>query len=112
MTDDNDVRAQLEKLAEIERHARELMDRPHYVMHEGKPVPDPETGKPLRDEGPLLKGLDIAQRVLELRARLLSLHAPQRHHLVDEKGNTIDVTGLIPILRRFGVVVDEADDDA
>jgi hypothetical protein len=49
----------------------------------------------------------VAQRVLELRAQLLSLYAPQRHHLVDESGNTIDITRLIPILRKFGIVVDD-----
>jgi hypothetical protein len=112
VTNDKDVRAQLEKLDELERRAHELIERPHYIMHEGKLVADPATGEPLRDEEPLLKGLDIAQRVLELRARLLSLYAPQQHHLVDEMGNTIDITRLIPILRKFGVVVDEADDDA
>lgn len=45
--------------------------------------------------------------MLELRAQLLSLYAPQRHHLVDESGNTIDITRLIPILRKFGIVVDD-----
>jgi hypothetical protein len=106
VTDDKDVRVQLEKLGEIERRANELMERPHYHMHEGKAVFDPVSGEPLRDDGPLLKGLEVAQRVLELRAQLLSLYAPQRHHLVDENGNTIDITRLIPMLRRLGIVVD------
>jgi hypothetical protein len=109
VTDDKDVRVQLEKLAEIERRANELIERPHYHMHEGKAVLDPVSGEPLRDDGPLLKGLEVAQRVLELRAQLLSLYAPQRHHLVDENGNTIDITKLIPALRRFGIVVDAED---
>jgi hypothetical protein len=76
-------------------------------MHEGEPVRDPQTGEPLRDDEPTLKGLEVAQRVMELRAQLLGLYAPVRHHLVDEQGNTIDITRLIPILRKFGIVVDD-----
>ena len=52
---------------------------------------------------PTLKGLEMASRVMELRAQLLGLYAPQRHHLVDETGNTIDITRLMPVLRRFGL---------
>jgi hypothetical protein len=100
-------REQLAKLEELERHARELLERPHFYVHEGQLVLHPETGEALRDDGPTLKGLEVAQRVLELRAQLLSLYAPQRHHLVDESGNTIDITRLIPILRKFGIVVDD-----
>jgi hypothetical protein len=30
-------------------------------------------------------------------------NAPQRHHLVDENGNRIDITRLMPMLRRLGI---------
>lgn len=107
VTEDEDVRrAQLERLDEIEHRAWELIERPHYHLYEGKPVLHPETGEPLRDDGPTLTGLETARRALELRAQILGLDAPQRHHLVDENGNTIDITQLIPLLRRFGTVSD------
>lgn len=110
MTDNADTTAlRLERLDDIERRAQELIDAPHYVMHDGKPVLDPKTGEPLRDEEPLLKGLDIAIRVSDLRARILGLYAPHRHHLVDENGNTIDITKLIPLLRRAGIIGDDRD---
>ena len=35
----------------------------------------------------------------------------QRHHLVDEKGNTIDITGLVPLLGLLGITDQEDDDD-
>jgi hypothetical protein len=106
VTDDKDVRAQLEKLDEIERRARELIERPHYILHDGKPVLDPATGEPLRDDEPVLRGIDVGLGVLRLRAQILGLDAPQRHHLVDESGNTIDITQLMPLLRRFGIAND------
>lgn len=107
MTDADRKQEQLAKLEELERHAWELIERPHFYMHEGQLVLHPETGEALRDDGPTLKGLEVAQRVLELRAQILSLYSPQRHHLVDESGNTIDITRLIPILRKLGIVDDE-----
>ncbi len=106
MTDDKDVRAQLEKLEEIERRAWELIERPHYIIHDGKPVLDPVSGEPLRDDEPVLRGIDAGLGVARLRAQILGLDAPQRHHLVDEAGNTLDITRLIPMLRRLGIVVD------
>jgi hypothetical protein len=77
-------------------------------MHDGRPVLDSATGEPLRDDTPTLRGLDAQIEVVKLRAQLLGLDAPQRHHLVDEHGNTLDVTRLMPILRRLaGTTGDE-----
>ncbi|MGH3289149.1 MAG: hypothetical protein ACRDPD_31490, partial [Streptosporangiaceae bacterium] len=86
-----------------ERQAGELVARPHYHVHEGRPVLDPAAGEPLRDEGPLLRGLDVQLGVLKLRARILGYDAPQRHHLVDEEGNTLDITRLVPLLSVLGI---------
>jgi len=36
------------------------------------------------------------------------LNAPQRHHLVDENGNTLYITRLMPFARRLGLAT-EAD---
>lgn len=107
MTGDDRTPSQLEKLEEIERHARELINRPHYFMHDGVPVRDPVTEEPLRDDDQVLRGLDIALRAASLRAQILGLYQPQRHHLVDENGNTIDITRLMPYLRRLGIVPDD-----
>ena len=106
MTDDDRSREQLAQLDEIERQAQELVDRPHYHLHNGKPVLDPVSGEPLRDDTPTLRGLDMLLGVHKLRAQILGLYAPERHHLVDGKGSTIDITRLVPILRRFGLATD------
>jgi hypothetical protein len=104
VTDDDTLRRQLGKLEEIERQAQKLLDAPHYHMHDGKPVLDPATGEPLRDDAPVLRGMDVMLGVLSLRARILGLDAPRRHHLVDEAGNTIDITRLVPLLTRIGIL--------
>ena len=98
---------QLEQLDDLERRAQELIDSPHYLMHGGEPIRDPATGEPLRDEEPLLRGLDVALKASDLRARMLGLYAPQRHHLVDEHGNTLDITRLMPLLARFGITSED-----
>jgi hypothetical protein len=41
--------------------------------------------------------------VLRSHPQILGLDAPQRHHLVDEDGNTLDISRLVPILRRYGL---------
>lgn len=106
MTDEDRTREQLGKLAELERRAEELAGRPHYHLHDGKPVLDPVSGEPLRDDAPTLRGLDVQLGVLRLRAQILGLDAPQRHHLVDEEGNTLEITRLVPILRRSGLATE------
>jgi hypothetical protein len=110
VTDEDRRREQLAKLDEIERRAEELMERPRFHVHAGSPVLDPRTGEPLRDEEPPLRGMDAQLGVLRLRAKILGYDAPQKHHLVDEKGNTIDITRLVPLLGMLGIT-DEADDD-
>jgi hypothetical protein len=106
---DSDSTRQLDQLADLERRAQELIERPHYHMHDGKPVLDPGSGEPLRDDGPLLRGMDVMLGVLRLRASILGLDAPQRHHLVDELGHTIDITRLVPLLTRIGILPPEED---
>jgi hypothetical protein len=61
VTNDHDdvILRQLARLDEIERHAQELLDAPHYHMRDGKPVLDPATGEPLRDDGPVLHRIDV-----------------------------------------------------
>jgi hypothetical protein len=107
MTNDDDRTAQqLAKLAEIEARAQQLVDAPHYHLHDGQPVADPATGEPLIDSEPVLRGLDVLLRAHELRANLLGLYAPQVQeiHLVDEDGNTLDITRLVQVLRKAGLV--------
>jgi hypothetical protein len=111
VTDEDRTRVQLDKLAELEKRAEELVERPHYHLHDGKPVLDPVSGEPLRDDEPTLRGLDVQIGVLKLRAKILGYDAPQKHHLVDEKGNTIDITRLVPLLRVMGITDEDDDDD-
>jgi len=110
VTDEDRTRVQLDKLAELEKRAEELVERPHFHMHDGEPVRHPDTGELLRDDEPTLRGLDVQLGVLKLRAKILGYDAPQKHHLVDEKGNTIDITRLVPLLRVMGIT--NEDDDA
>jgi hypothetical protein len=108
VTNEDRTREQLDKLAGLEKHAQELVGRPHYHLHDGQPVLDPASGEPLRDDEPTLRGLDVLLGVHKLRAQILGLYAPERHeyHLVDEGGNTLDITRLVPILRRLGLATD------
>ena len=71
---------------------------------------DPATGEPLRDDEPTLRGLDVQLGALKLRAKILGLDAPQKHHLVNENGNTIDITRLVPLLRVMGITGEDDDD--
>jgi hypothetical protein len=107
VTNEDRTREQLDKLAELEKRAQELVERPHYHMHDGETVLDPVTGEPLRDDEPVLRGLDVQLGVLKLRAQVLGLDAPQRHHLVDEDDNTLNITRLVAILRRFGIATED-----
>jgi hypothetical protein len=109
VTDEDRRREQLAKLADLERRAEELAERPHYHMYDGKPVLDPATGEPLRDDESTLRGLDVQLGALKLRAKILGLDAPQKHHLVDENGNTIDITRLVPLLGVLGITDEDSD---
>lgn len=104
MTDDP-TSGQLERLAEVERQAQAILDADHFHMHNGEYVRHPDTGELIRDSEPVLRAMDVMLGVLRLRATILGLDAPVRHHLVDEHGNTIDITRLIPLLERWGIVV-------
>ena len=107
MTNEDRSGEQLAKLDQLERQAQELLDRPHYLTHDGKPVLDPATGEPLRDDEPTLRGLDVQLGIMKLRTQILGLDAPQQYHLVDEHGNTLDITRLVPILRKFGLTAED-----
>jgi hypothetical protein len=106
VTNEDHTREQLAKLADLERRAEELAERPHYYVHDGELVLDPGTGEPLRDDEPTLRGLDVQLGALKLRAQILGLDAPQRHHLVDEDGNALDITRLVAVLRKLGLAAE------
>jgi hypothetical protein len=102
-----DTQRQLEQLDELERRANEIIQAPHYHMHNGQPVPDPDTGQPLRDDQPVLTALDTLARVHDIRARILGLYAPQRHELVRPDGTTIDITHMPELRRLLGAAEDD-----
>lgn len=104
--DDTRRQDQLRRLDVLQREAQNLIERPRYHLHEGAVVTDPVTGEPLRDDGPTLRGLDVELGVLRLRAQILGLDAPQRHLLVDEAGNVVDLTSLVPMARRLGLITE------
>lgn len=106
MTPDDRISEQLAKLAYLEDRAQDLMDRPHYHLHEGETVRGPD-GEPLRDDSFTLRGMDVQLGVLKLRAQILGYDAPQRLQLVDDNGNTLDVAEADKLLRKLGLTPGE-----
>lgn len=60
-------------LDQVTARAWDIIDQPHHVMHDGKPVLHPDTGQPLDDPWPTLHAIDTLIRASELRARILGL---------------------------------------
>jgi hypothetical protein len=50
----------------------------HVLVQAGKPVIDPETGRPYADHGPVLAALGTLLRIAERRSKLEGLDAPAR----------------------------------
>lgn len=55
-----------------------VLRRRHVVVSHGRIITDPETGEPLRDDGPVLAAVDRIVRIGERRCKLLGLDAPTR----------------------------------
>jgi hypothetical protein len=74
---------ELARLDEAWQRAWAVMEREHVVVSNGRLIMDPATGKPLRDDGPVLAAIDRLLRIQERRARLLGLDAPIKHIPLD-----------------------------
>lgn len=58
------------KLEDLERMAREVMARKHYVVNEGQLVRGPH-GEYLLDDGPIYTGLEIVRKQMETALKFL-----------------------------------------
>lgn len=70
---------ELADLDALKDKAREVMNRRHVVVQNGKVVRewvDGEPGEALEDSGPVLAAMDRLLKISERRARLLGLDAP------------------------------------
>lgn len=75
------VRAQMvEQLDLMTNTALQVLARTHLAYHQGEPLTDAQ-GRPVLDDGPTLKAIDTLGRVLERRAKLLGVDAPERSEL-------------------------------
>jgi hypothetical protein len=73
----------LAELDDITRRANEILTKPHYYMHDGKPVTHPVTGEPVEDPWPVLNAIATLTRVCELRARILGLDSDGRGEITE-----------------------------
>ena len=72
----DEVRQQeADRLDELARRALRVIVTPHYKVSGRFVVIDPETKKPLIDDGPVLNGINTLLKIMERRAELLGLNA-------------------------------------
>lgn len=72
----DEVRQQeADRLDELARRALRVIVTPHYKVSGRYVVKDPETGKPLIDDAPVLNGINTLLKIMERRAELLGLNA-------------------------------------
>lgn len=92
-------RLELERLDELARQARGVMEATHYVVDKGSVVI--WEGSPLLDDAPVLAAVDRLLKVQERRAKLLGLDSPQRVS-VDAQQIGEDIKGLLAALAGDG----------
>jgi hypothetical protein len=72
----DEVRQQeADRLDELARRALRVIVTPHYKVSGRFVVKDPQTGKPLIDDQPVLNGINTLLKIMERRAELLGLNA-------------------------------------
>lgn len=70
--------AELMRLDQLTVEVWRVLRARHYLISQGETVEDPETGRPLLDDGPSLQAVDRLLKIQDRRAKLLGLDAPQR----------------------------------
>lgn len=71
---------EVERLNRLVDTAWQVMERVHYAHSQGRVVM--LDGAPLLDDGPTLAAMDRILKIMERRAKLLGLDAPQRHEVL------------------------------
>ncbi|MCU1687846.1 MAG: hypothetical protein JWQ81_8585 [Amycolatopsis sp.] len=76
---------QLERLDGLLRSAREVLDKEHIAVSNGKVMRNPDSGEVLLDDGPKLQAIETIRKLEERRAKLLGLDSPVK---VEQTGST------------------------
>lgn len=71
------TKLELERLDEMWRNAKAVLDRNHITVSNGRIIYD-DDGKPVIDDAPVLQAIDRMLRIQERRSRLLGLDAPTK----------------------------------
>lgn len=71
-----------DRLDELARRALRVIVTPHYKVSGKEVVRDPQTGKPLIDDQPVLNGINTLLKIMERRADLLGLNAPKQLEVI------------------------------
>lgn len=74
------TKLELERLDEMWRNAKAVLDRSHITVSNGRIVYD-DDGKPVIDDAPVLQAIDRMLKIQERRARLLGLDAPVKSRI-------------------------------
>lgn len=83
METNDEVRQQeLERLDDLARRALIVMTTKHYKVNGKEVVQHPQTREPLIDDAPVLRAVETLLKVMERRARLLGLDAPQQVEMI------------------------------
>ncbi len=61
---------ELDRLEATRDRVEQIVRTEHYLMHEGQPVRDPDTGEPLTDGAPRLAAMDLALEITDAIWRL------------------------------------------
>lgn len=79
MANDQAFSLMLERLQDYRRQAWRVVSTKHYATNQaGNVVRHPDTGQPMLDDDPVLRGLDRLVKFDELEAKLRGLYAPAR----------------------------------
>ncbi len=71
---------ELQRLDDLERAARTVLDAMHIVVQHGRVVRT-DTGEEVVDHDPALRAVDRLLKIAERRARLLGLDSPTKHEV-------------------------------
>jgi hypothetical protein len=85
-------RLELERLDELARQARGVMEATHYVVDKGNVVM--WEGSPLLDDAPVLAAVDRLLKVQDRRAKLLGLDVPVKRQVEVEGSLRYEIIGV------------------
>lgn len=81
-TNDEVRQQELDRLDDLARRALVVMTTKHYKVNGKEVVRHPQTREPLIDDAPVLRAVETFLKVMERRARLLGIDAPQQVEVI------------------------------